>query len=57
MLYTYAHKDDAHGCFNKNSTRNTEGVTITTLSDEEMTKIKLVDLDKFCNFYVHDFFI
>ena len=30
---------------------------ITTLSDEEMTKIKLVDLDKFCNFYVHDFFI
>ena len=30
---------------------------ITTLSDEEMTKIKLIDLDKFCNFYVHDFFI
>ena len=29
---------------------------ITTLSDEEMTKIKVVDLDKFYNFYVHDFF-
>jgi hypothetical protein len=28
----------------------------TTLSDEEMTKIKVVDLDKFYNFYVHDFF-
>ena len=27
-----------------------------TLSDEEMTKIKVVDLDKFYNFYVHDFF-
>jgi hypothetical protein len=30
-------------------------VTIT-LSDEEMTKIKVVDLDKFYNFYVYDFF-
>ena len=29
---------------------------ITTLSDEEITKIKVVDLDKFYNFYVHDFF-
>ena len=29
---------------------------ITTLSDEEMIKIKVVDLDKFYNFYVHDFF-
>ena len=29
---------------------------ITTLSDEEMTKIKVVDIDKFYNFYVHDFF-
>ena len=29
-------------------------VTIT-LSDEEMTKIKVVNLDQFYNFYVHDF--
>ena len=29
---------------------------ITTLSDEEMTKIKVIDLDKFYNFYVYDFF-
>jgi hypothetical protein len=29
---------------------------ITTLLDEEITKIKVVDLDKFYNFYVHDFF-
>ena len=28
----------------------------TTLADEEMTKIKVIDLDKFYNFYVHDFF-
>jgi hypothetical protein len=28
----------------------------TTLLDEEMTKIKVVDLDKFYNFYVHDLF-
>ena len=28
----------------------------TTLSDEEMIKIKVIDLDKFYNFYVHDFF-
>jgi hypothetical protein len=28
----------------------------TTLLDEEITKIKVVDLDKFYNFYVHDFF-
>jgi hypothetical protein len=27
----------------------------TTLSDEEMTKIKVVDFDEFYNFYVHDF--
>jgi hypothetical protein len=27
----------------------------TTLSDEEMTKIKVLDLDEFYNFYVHDF--
>jgi hypothetical protein len=27
-----------------------------TLSDDEMAKIKVIDLDKFCNFYVHDFF-
>ena len=27
----------------------------TTLSDEEMIKTKVVDLDKFYNFYVHDF--
>jgi hypothetical protein len=26
------------------------------LSDEEMTKIKVVDLDEFYNFYVYDFF-
>ncbi len=26
------------------------------LSDEEMTKIKVVALDEFYNFYVHDFF-
>jgi hypothetical protein len=26
-----------------------------TLSNEEMTKIKVVDLDKFKNFYIHDF--
>ena len=30
-------------------------VTIT-LSDEEMIKIKVVDLDEFYNFYVHDFY-
>ena len=30
-------------------------VTIT-FSDEEMTKIKVVDLDEFAKFYVHDFF-
>jgi hypothetical protein len=28
----------------------------TTLSDEEMTKIIIVVLDKFYNFFVHDFF-
>jgi hypothetical protein len=28
----------------------------TTLSDEEMTKIKVVDIDEFYNFHVHDFF-
>jgi hypothetical protein len=28
----------------------------TTSSDEEMTKIKVVDLDEFYNFYVNDFF-
>ena len=28
----------------------------TTMSDEQMTKIKVVDLDKFYNFYAHDFF-
>jgi hypothetical protein len=32
-----------------------KNVTIT-LSDEKMTKIKVVDLDEFYNFYVHDFF-
>ena len=31
-------------------------VTIT-LSDEQMTKIKVVDLDQFYNFIVDDFFI
>jgi hypothetical protein len=30
-------------------------VTIT-LSDEKMTKITMVDLDQFYNFYVHYFF-
>ncbi len=30
-------------------------ITIT-LSDKEMTKIKIVCLDEFYNFYVHDFF-
>jgi hypothetical protein len=30
-------------------------VTITLL-DEQMIKIKVVDLDQFYNFYVHDFF-
>ena len=28
----------------------------TTLSDEEMTKLKVVVLNNFYNFYVHDFF-
>jgi hypothetical protein len=28
----------------------------TTLSDEEMTKIKIIDLDEFYNIFVHDFF-
>jgi hypothetical protein len=28
----------------------------TTLSDKEMTEIKVVDLDELYNFYVHDFF-
>ena len=27
-----------------------------TLSDEEVTKIKVVDSDEFNNFYVHDFY-
>ena len=27
-----------------------------TLSNEEMTKIKVVDLDELNNFYIHDFF-
>ena len=27
------------------------------LSNEEMTKIKVVDLDEFKNFYIHDFYI
>jgi predicted RNA-binding protein with RPS1 domain len=27
----------------------------TTLSDEEMIKIKVIDLDEFYNFYVYDF--
>ena len=27
-----------------------------TLSNKEMTKIKVVDLDEFKNFYIHDFF-
>ena len=27
-----------------------------TLSDEEITKIKVVDLDEFYNFYIHAFF-
>ena len=27
----------------------------TTFSDEEMTKIKVIYLDKFYNLYVHDF--
>ena len=31
-------------------------VTIS-LSDEQMNKIKVVDIDELCNFYVHDFFI
>jgi hypothetical protein len=30
-------------------------ITITLL-DEEITKIKVVDVDEFCNFYVLDFF-
>ena len=29
---------------------------MSLLSDEEMTKIKVVDLDEFYNFYVYDFF-
>jgi hypothetical protein len=28
----------------------------TTLSNEQISKIKVVDLDDFDNFYVHDFF-
>ena len=28
---------------------------LITLSDEEMTKIKVIGLDEFYNFYVHDF--
>ena len=28
----------------------------TTLSDEEIIKIKIVNIDEFYNFYVHDFF-
>ena len=28
----------------------------TIISDEQMTKIKIVDLDEFYNFYVYDFF-
>ena len=28
----------------------------TTISDEQMTKIKVIDLDEFYNFYVYDFF-
>ena len=29
----------------------------TTLSDEEMTKIKVVDLDKFYNFYIYELLV
>jgi hypothetical protein len=29
---------------------------IISLSDEQMTKINIVDLDELYNFYVHDFF-
>ena len=28
-----------------------------TLSNEEKTKIKVVDLDEFKNFYIHEFYI
>ena len=39
---------DATGAFMNN--------VYMTLLDEEMTKIKVLDLDQFYNFYVHDFF-
>ena len=29
---------------------------ITIMLDKEMIKVKVVDLDEFYNFYVHDFF-
>jgi len=29
---------------------------VIILLDKGMTKIKVIDLDKFYNFYVHDFF-
>ena len=38
-----------------NSCQFVNNVT-TTLSDEAMNKIKVVDLDDFNNFYVHNFF-
>ena len=28
----------------------------TTMSDQEIIKIKVIDLDEFYNIYVHDFF-
>ena len=28
---------------------------LITLSDEQMTKIKVLDLDELHNFYIHDF--
>ena len=41
---------------NKREIKFVNNITIT-LSDEQMTKIKVVDLDQFYNFVVDDFFI
>ena len=30
---------------------------LITLSDKQMTKIKVLDLDELYNFYIHDFYI
>ena len=35
---------------------NLQTMFTSTLSDEEMTKIKVIYIDELYNFYIHDFF-